>query len=356
MVERSDDDGARGADEPAALLDQARPASTWLRERVAAIAVHDWITLAFLLLAPTALALTGPTSEFARSRMIGQHVALLGGVSCAVFATRFGLGSVEPTANKPTLARAYLVGTYYRLALAGSLAVTYLLLGDSLPMISTRVLDRPLYLLDLDLLGLEPAVLMERWATPQVTDWFSFFYMCYFVLLLFFLMPVVFFTKSRRLAAEITFTVMMVYSVGQTLYAVVPGYGPLRELTQAFHAELPGGPVFRWMHDVVSGAGAKKDIFPSLHTGIPTSLTLIAFRHRRVIGPIWYAVAFITMNTVLATMFLRWHYLIDVIAGLVLAFGTVALSSRVVTWEIERRERAGLPDLWPSWPRTRMEP
>ncbi|MBM4357229.1 MAG: phosphatase PAP2 family protein [Deltaproteobacteria bacterium] len=356
MVERSDDDGARGTDEPAALLVEARSGAPRFRELIANAAVHDWITLGFLLLAPTALALTGPTSEPARVRMIGNHALLLAVVLGAVVATRLGYASAPHTAPKPVLARAYLIGTYYRLALAGSLSVTYLLLGDSLLMISSRVLDRPLYLLDLDLFGLEPAVLMERWATPAVTDWFAFFYMCYFVLLLFFLMPVVFFSRSTRLSAEITFTVMMVYSVGQTLYAIVPGYGPLRELVPAFHADLPAGPVFRWMHDVVSGAGAKKDIFPSLHTGIPTALSLIAFRHRKAVGPIWYGVAFITMNTVIATMFLRWHYLIDVIAGLLLAFGTVTLAARVVSWEFERREREGVAPLWPRWPLTEMDP
>lgn len=355
MVVRSEDDGARGGSDSAPCVEAPVWSVSWLRTAVATVAMHDWVTLGFLMLAPLALALTGSRS-LERSRMMTQHAVLFLCVTLAVVLTRGGLAAAEPTASRANLARAYAIGTYYRLALAGSLSITYLLLGDSLPLISSRVLDRPLFLIDLDLLGMEPAMLMERWATPTVTDWFAFFYMCYFVLLLFFLMPVVFFTKSRRLASEITFTVMVVYSVGQSLYALVPGYGPLRELTPAFHAELPGGPVFHWMHDVVSGAGAKKDIFPSLHTAIPTSLTLTAFRHRKVVGKLWLVVAFITMNTVIATMFLRWHYFIDVVAGLVLAFGTVALSERAVTWEFLRRERGYLSDLWPRWPRTRMDP
>lgn len=301
-------------------------------------AVHDWVALGFLALPPVALLATGPlTSE--RKQAIVSHVLLWLFVAGAVLAGRLGSG-----------VRSWSVGVYYRVALASAMSVTYVLLGNSLPLLSSRVLDRELYHLDLQLFGLEPAVLMERWATPVTTDWFSFFYLGYFGIIAFFLMPLVFTTKSAKLGAELAFTVLFVYGVGQTLYVFVPGYGPLRALTEAFHHELPGGPIFNGMHAFVSDAGAKKDIFPSLHTGIPVALTLIGFRHRHEIGHAWIPVAFVTVNTVIATMFLRWHYLIDVVAGLLLAFGTVALAEAVVSWELARREKFGLPDLWLAWP------
>lgn len=305
------------------------------------LAVHDWVALGFLALAPLALALSGPLMG-ERQRMVTNHVILWCFVAGAVYVGRSGTGP-----------RSWFAGIYYRIGLASAMSVTYVLFGESLPLLSSRELDLPLYHLDLELFGFEPAVLMERWATPLTVDWFSFFYLCYFALLAFFLMPLVFVGKSKRLAAELAFTVLVGYGIGQTLYVLVPGYGPLRALREAFHHELPGGPIFRGMHAFVSDAGAKKDIFPSLHTAIPTSFTLLGFRYRRDVGRAWMLVAFITMNTVIATMFLRWHYLIDVFAGLLLAFGVVTASERVVAWEFARRERRGLPELWPSWPSRR---
>jgi membrane-associated phospholipid phosphatase len=58
----------------------------------------------------------------------------------------------------------------------------------------------------------------------------------------------------------------------------------------------------------------------------------------------------VTVNTIVATMFLRWHYLIDVIAGLALAFGSIIAADKVVTWELARRVASDLPSLWPAWP------
>jgi membrane-associated phospholipid phosphatase len=49
---------------------------------------------------------------------------------------------------------------------------------------------------------------------------------------------------------------------------------------------------------------------------------------------------------VIATMFLRWHYLIDVLAGLTLAFGGFLLAARLSSLEISYREENGLGPVW----------
>jgi len=60
-------------------------------------------------------------------------------------------------------------------------------------------------------------------------------------------------------------------------------------------------------------------------------------------------VTFCTANIIVATMFLRWHYLIDVVVGFSLAVTAVVLSRPVVRWEIARRARENLGQLWPEF-------
>jgi hypothetical protein len=48
-------------------------------------------------------------------------------------------------------------------------------------------------------------------------------------------------------------------------------------------------------------------------------------------------------------MFLRWHYMIDVIAGFTIAVSTVFASRPITRWEIARRKREGLGELWPEY-------
>jgi PAP2 superfamily len=92
----------------------------------------------------------------------------------------------------------------------------------------------------------------------------------------------------------------------------------------------------------VKSAGAQKDIFPSLHTAVPTFFALFAFRYRHVQWPFrytWPVMAFCASQIIGATMFLRWHYLIDIIAGVTLAVLAVTVSEALVVWDAKRRER-----------------
>jgi membrane-associated phospholipid phosphatase len=66
--------------------------------------------------------------------------------------------------------------------------------------------------------------------------------------------------------------------------------------------------------------------------------------------------AFAATQIIGATMFLRWHYLIDIIAGITLATTAALVSYRVIQWESARRERAGLRPVFSllDWPWARQ--
>jgi membrane-associated phospholipid phosphatase len=49
---------------------------------------------------------------------------------------------------------------------------------------------------------------------------------------------------------------------------------------------------------------------------------------------------------ILATMFLRWHYLVDVVAGVTLAVAGAYAGARIADWEYAKRERLGLQAAW----------
>jgi membrane-associated phospholipid phosphatase len=60
-------------------------------------------------------------------------------------------------------------------------------------------------------------------------------------------------------------------------------------------------------------------------------------------------VALFAVNIIIATMFLRWHYVIDVVAGLCLAVAALNVSCRVTRWEELRRAAARMAPSWPAW-------
>jgi membrane-associated phospholipid phosphatase len=143
------------------------------------------------------------------------------------------------------------------------------------------------------------------------------------------------------------------FCVGHVVYMLVPGYGPYRAMADHFQNGLPPGLWLDMVVSTVSSGGAQKDIFPSLHTAFPTFVALLSFRHRHrfPFSLSWPIVTLVALNIIIATMFLRWHYVIDVVAGLALAGAALAASSYLTRAELPKRDARGLMPVWPLFER-----
>ena len=138
--------------------------------------------------------------------------------------------------------------------------------------------------------------------------------------------------------------IFIVFCTCHLVYMLVPGWGPYHHLAGQFHHELRGGMFWGLVKEAVDVGGAQKDIFPSLHTAAPTFFALFSFRYRdrAPFKYTWIPMVFAATQIICATMFLRWHYLIDIFAGLTLATTALLVSGRVMAWEKKRREGWGV--------------
>jgi membrane-associated phospholipid phosphatase len=245
----------------------------------------------------------------------------------------------------PAAARAVV----YRVSVAGTLLLGYLMLRDVLLVVRSDALDAALLAIDQRLFGVTPAVWMERFATPVAVELFSFFYFSYFALIALFMVAVVWLEPPSRHTAVFAIGTLLVFAVGQLGYVLVPGYGPYAHLAAGFAGPLEGGFFWGLVQRTVQAGGAMKDIFPSLHTAVPTWLTLYAIgraRHDARWRPAAVVTAVFAANIVVSTMFLRWHYAVDVAAGLLLAAVVAAVAPRLARWEERRRARFGHAQPW----------
>lgn len=238
----------------------------------------------------------------------------------------------------------------YRFAVYGSVQLSYFFLGGLLPIVNHTTVDAELHALDLKIFGIEPAVAMDRFVSPLSTEWFSFFYFGYFFILALHVIPILLFVRHRRLLNEFAFGAVLLFCIGHVVYMLVPGYGPYRALASEFRP-FPGGAWHDLVMSTVQSGGAQMDIFPSLHTGAPTFITLFSFRHRDRVPfrYTWPIVGVCALNIIGATMFLRWHYVIDVVAGLALAATCMAVAAATSRWEIARRNAGALMPVWPEF-------
>lgn len=239
----------------------------------------------------------------------------------------------------------------YRITLISTVELSYFAFRRMLPVVNQASLDTALYDLDLRLFGLEPAFAIQPYITPALTEWFSFFYFGYFFLICAHVVTLVFFSRDRQAQHEFTFGVLLTFCVGHVIYMLVPGFGPGVAMAADFSVDFPRGPWFDTMLHTVETGGAQKDIFPSIHTAMPTFITLWSCRHRNKLPfrYTWPLVAFVSLNIILATMYLRWHYLIDVVAGFSLGSFAFWISAPVTRHELLRRAKGGIRPVWPNY-------
>ncbi|MFC1609505.1 phosphatase PAP2 family protein [Myxococcota bacterium] len=240
-----------------------------------------------------------------------------------------------------------ITAVLYRLGVFFPAVATYFELRLLLPALQPTLLDGYLVAIDRAMFGVTPSMWLERFNTLAVIEWFSFFYYSYFWILVVVLMPALFLWRGRA-TRELFAGATTILVVGHVGYALVPGVGPY--LTLPFAEPVHGG---FWWHQVlvvVENAGALMDIFPSLHTATPSFFALHAFHNRKMVPHryTWPLLAFFALNIIIATMMLRWHYGIDIIAGLALAFVAYRLSLVVARCE-ERGADEPRQAVWPRF-------
>jgi len=310
------------------------------------------------------LELTRNVAERARTVMgvTAQNLAVQDVIALALHAYLFLRVSIAPDSPDATVARRLALALFvitacsmvlargevirdkraraltYRFGLFMPMVLSYFEMRVLLPALQPQLMDHRLFAIDLWLLGTTPSIWMEAWNVEPVVEWLSFFYYGYFLVLALMLVPSLLVGKGRR-QQEVLAGAMLVVAVGHFLYTIVPGAGPVATLS--FDQPLQGAFWWNQVELAVTTAGAQLDIFPSLHTAFPAFFALHAFAHRHTqpFRWLWPILAFVALNIIIATMFLRWHWFIDVALGLLLAFAARGFAMAVA----EREELRGGP-------------
>jgi membrane-associated phospholipid phosphatase len=219
-----------------------------------------------------------------------------------------------------------------------AIVVTFDSLGPLITAIHPRDYDASLIAFDRWLFGTDPTVALEPFATPFLSD---VLIVCY---ALYYFHPIVlgaFIYRDqvkgvRREYARYAFTIVAVYYVSYVGYFAVPAIGP--RFTVTHRAPLPRGAVGTAIDSTLDHLEKnKRDCFPSGHTMVVTAVLMEGWRRSRrtFLGFLPFA-----LGLVAATVYGRYHYVADVLAGLLLTFLVVPLARRVA---IAYEAPTGLP-------------
>ncbi len=210
---------------------------------------------------------------------------------------------------------------------------------DYINIINPHLYDSLLIKWDFSIFGVNPTQWLARFSNPYLTEYLQFAYMS------FFFMPVIHGVELHytgreeefdRLVSIIAFSFYLSY----LMYFFLPAIGPrfmLHDFANLSN-ELPGvwfTDTFR--HLVNSGGGitansvnpaaiVNRDCMPSGHTWITLVNIYMAYKFRSHTRWVYYIIG---SSLIFATVYLRYHYVVDIMAGVIFAVLCIIIEPKI---------------------------
>jgi membrane-associated phospholipid phosphatase len=184
------------------------------------------------------------------------------------------------------------------------------------PAVNHTVRDQWLADIDFAFWHANPTVWLERIQTPWLTEYLQIVYTLFVPAVLW----VAFLLWRQRKYAEFqyyAFLVALGFLVSYIGYMIVPARGPRFLLEHLQHVPLRGLWFFDWMQGGLDQLESiAYDCFPSGHT----ELAILAWwTSRRLRNSLFWPYFAYTSSIIFATVYLRYHYTIDLLAGAAVA-------------------------------------
>jgi membrane-associated phospholipid phosphatase len=223
------------------------------------------------------------------------------------------------------------------------LLMYYSLWGDATHLLVTRDRDAALIALDQRLFGFQASVALQGFVTPPLTAWMQFAYAFHI-----WNFPVVacfiYLRRPRSRFREMMCGLILVTFFGLLGYLLVPAIGPMYTLRAHYTVGLSQPlAVFNRQLDFLDYARIQRDVFPSLHVGMSFVVWLYAWRNSR---RLFWMLMPLVLSLWVSTVYLRYHYMVDCVAGLILAPVCFALANWLFARFGDMKLSVGLPGTW----------
>jgi membrane-associated phospholipid phosphatase len=196
--------------------------------------------------------------------------------------------------------------------------------------------DWDMFLLNTDkaLFGTDVTVWMERFNSRFLTEILIIMYFSYYLL------PTIsfivfYFNKNSKNAYYDVRTFILALIIGWYLafvfYMLFPASGPDSAFPQNYHTELKGlSPITALYLEKVTSylrESQVRNTFPSMHFGILLMINYFAFKLKRIY--FWLVTLPFGAGLGIATLYLRQHYLIDLVGSVFMAWGCIYLAKKI---------------------------
>jgi membrane-associated phospholipid phosphatase len=233
------------------------------------------------------------------------------------------------------------VAEFFRMALPFVMCIAvYTNLHDTVRFVNPHDIHHHLAAAEEWLFGGQPVVWAERYITPGRTEFFNFFY-ANFYLVAPSVVVVLWLRRRHAEARQVLLGTIVCFYTGYALYVLFPAAPPRLyfESLGLFSVSLRGGAITNFQQALIEMMPnhAARAAFPSLHAAVSTLSLVYAWRHCRSFFPVLLA---FVVPLLVATVYLRHHWIVDLLAGAALV--------PWVLWATPRFERWWTKDFRPS--------
>lgn len=251
---------------------------------------------------------------------LGSTVGFLGGDALFYFALIVAnLGAIWLYRSRDTALRWRLGLLFYPIAMN----VVFMQMKTAIPKIHPQRMDPVLQHIDSLGIGTNLSLRLQPFVHPAFTEFFSFCYMIFFIYLTFSL--IYYFCGDVELLKKFVVGLFTIYGIGFLGYSFVPATGPYKAMADQFTVPLNGWWITKWNAAIVDRGSNGVDVFPSLHCAVSSFFLFFDRRHRP-----WRFKLYLVpcVGLWFSTIYLRYHYLVDVLCGFALSAFALWLAKR----------------------------
>lgn len=217
------------------------------------------------------------------------------------------------------------------------IAFVYENLHDLSDRIGNHNIAPLMFRLDQFLFGVQLTVFAEKFCSPLLTDIMALFYALWLALPLI-LMLVLSLTHRRKEFQKISLAVAFTFVMGFILYVIFPCLPPRFYVTD-YTVSLSGAFLhYHLQHMWDNLSGVKGAAFPSMHVALSSVALIYTYRFRRIsslLKVLWILFIPIAVGLWLSTVYLRHHWMGDILAG----WGVAATAAYLADRALAAREK-----------------
>ncbi len=215
---------------------------------------------------------------------------------------------------------------------------------------------RPIHPIDYDelfitidrwMFGVDPTVWMSQFANPVLTEILQIAYFSYY--LLFIMLGIELYKRyDVKEFDKAAFFIVYGFYLSYVGYFLLPAVGPRFTLHDfyAINTELPGLLLTPWMRDFINAGESvsfsmpdaiehvQRDVFPSGHTQLTLVVVYLSFFYKIKLR---WVIAILSTLLIIATVYLRYHYVIDLIGGFMFFLITIWTGKKMQQWWSEKQ-------------------